>query len=302
MRAYIKILILFITFTSLIDIKAQELNCNVQVNSTQIQGSDKSIFDAMEKAIFEFINNRKWTNNVFKNSERIECSILINITEQVSTNQFKATIQVQSRRPIHNTSYNSTLLNHLDKDFEFKFNEFDPLEYSENSFLSNLTSVLAFYANVIIALDYDSFSMKGGTKYLQKAQAIVGNSQGAQESGWKAFEGERNRYWLVENLLHQNYSPLRECMYRYHRLGFDVMSKDVAAGRAVVFSALQGLEKVYERKPGSFSLQLFFNAKSNEIVDLFVEGTTKEKAEITNLLNKIDPNNLAKYNKIAKGK
>lgn len=290
--------LLFIT-TSL---SSQELNCNVQVNSSQVQGSDKSIFEAMQKAIFEFMNNRKWTNNVFKNTERIECSILINITEQVSTNSFKGTIQVQSRRPVYSTSYNTTLFNHLDKDFEFIFNEFDPLEYSETTFLSNLTSVLAYYANVILAMDYDSFSMKGGQKYLQQAQTIVNNSQSAQQPGWKAFEGDRNRYWLVENLLHQNYAPLRECIYKYHRLGFDTMSKNVVNGRAAVFASLQPLQKVYERKPGSFSLQIFFNAKANEIVDLFIEGTTKEKAEITNLLNRIDPNNLSKYNKITKGK
>jgi hypothetical protein len=304
MSNLIKILISFtcaliLGFTT---VNGQELNCNVQVNSTQIQGSDKSIFDAMQKAIFEFINNRKWTNNVYKNSERIECSILINITEQVSTNHFKGTIQVQSRRPVYNTSYNTTLLNHLDKDFEFKFNEFDPLEYSETSYLANLTSVLAFYANIIIATDYDSFSPKGGTKYYQRAQTIVNNAQGAQEAGWKAFEGERNRYWFAENMLHQNYLALRDCMYQYHRMGFDAMAKNVESGRATVFNSLKLLEKVYERKPGSFQLQIFFNAKSNEIVDLFVEGTTKEKAEITNLLNKIDPNNLSKYNKIAKGK
>ncbi|MDF1672013.1 MAG: DUF4835 family protein [Vicingaceae bacterium] len=302
MRNLIKIFLFVSVVSSTLSIHSQELNCNVQINSSQIQGSDKSVFDAMQKAIFEFVNNRKWTNNVFKNSERIECSILINITEQVSTNHFKATIQVQSRRPVYGTSYNTTLFNHLDKDFEFKFNEFDPLEYSETSYLSNLTSVLSYYANIILAMDYDSFSMKGGNKYLQNAQTIVNNAQSAQEAGWKAFEGDRNRYWLVDNLLHQNYIPLRECMYKYHRLGFDMMSKDVTIGRSVVFSSLQGLEKVYERKPGSFSLQIFFNAKSSEIVDLFIDGTTKEKAEITNLLTKIDANNLAKYDKIAKGK
>lgn len=302
MKHFVKIVIIFLLVSFSNKASAQELNCNVQVNSSQIQGSDKSIFDAMQKAIFEFMNNRKWTNNVFKNTERIECSILINVTEQISINQFKGTIQIQSRRPVFNTSYNTTLLNHLDKEFEFKFNEFDPLEYSENTFITNLTSVLAYYANVIIGLDYDSFSLKGGTKYYQKAQAIVSNAQGAQESGWKAFEGERNRYWLVENMLHQNYAPLRECMYKYHRMGFDVMAQNVPNGRAVVFNSLLLLDKVYERKPGSFQLQLFFNAKSNEIVDLFVDGEPKEKTEITNLLNKIDPNNLSKYNKIAKGK
>ena len=302
MKKVFKILILCSVVFSTFELYSQELNCNVQINSSQVQGSDKSIFEAMQKAIFEFMNNRKWTNNVYKNTERIECSILINITEQVSTNSFKGTIQIQSRRPVYGTSYNTTLFNHLDKDFEFVFNEFDPLEYSETTFLSNLTSVLSYYANVIFAMDYDSFSLKGGTKYLQKAQTIVTNAQGAQQAGWKAFEGDRNRYWLVENLLHQNYAPLRECMYKYHRLGFDTMTKNVVNGRAMVFTSLQGLEKVYERKPGSFSLQIFFNAKSNEIVDLFIDGTTNEKAEITNLLNKIDANNLSKYDKITKGK
>ena len=274
----------------------------MQINSSQIQGSDKSVYDAMQKAIFEFLNTRKWTNNVYKNSERIECTILINITEQVSTNNFKATIQVQSRRPVFNTSYYSTLLNHLDKDFEFKFNEFDPLIFSEATLVSNLTSVLAFYANLIIALDYDSYSLKGGTRYLQKAQTIVSNAQNAQESGWKAFEGERNRYWFVENLLHQNYAPLRECSYKYHRLGFDALAQNVPKGRAIVLISLNLLEKVYERKPGSFLLQIFFSSKSNEIVDLFVEALPKEKTEVTNLLNKIDPNNMSKYDKIVKGK
>ena len=297
-----KILLTLFLCMALIHARAQELNCSVQINSSQIQGSDKSIFDAMQKAIFEFMNNRKWTNNIFKNSERIECTILINITEQVSTNEFKGTIQVQSRRPVYNTSYNTTLLNHLDKDFEFKFNEFDPLEYSETSFMSNLTSVLAFYANIILALDYDSYSLKGGTRYLQKAQTIINNAQSAQEPGWKAFEGERNRYWFVDNLLHQNYEPLRICMYKYHRLGFDAMAKNVPSARAEVLNALKLLEKVYERKPGSFQLQVFFNAKSSEIVELFSEGLPKEKTEVTNLLSKIDANNISKYDQIVKGK
>jgi hypothetical protein len=302
MHNFTKILFLFLFFLLFLNIKAEELNCNVQVNSSQVQGSDKSVFDAMQKAIFEFMNTRKWTNNVYKNSERIECTILINISEQVSTNEFKATIQVQSRRPIFNSSYYSTLLNHLDKDFEFKFNEFDPLIFSENTLTSNLTSVLAYYANIIIALDYDSYSLKGGTRYLQKAQTIVSNAQNAQESGWKAFEGERNRYWLVENLLHQNYAPLRECLYKYHRLGFDAMAQNVPKGRAVVLVALKQLEQVFDRKPGSFLLQIFFNSKSNEIVDLFIEALPKEKTEVSNLLNKIDPNNMSKYEKIVKGK
>ena len=302
MQRLVKILFLFVLITSFINVNAQELNCSVQINSTQIQGSDKSIFDAMQKAIFEFMNSRKWTNNLYKNDERIECTVMINITEQVSTNEFRGTIQVQSRRPIFNTSYYSTTLNHLDKDFDFRFNEFDPLIFSENNHISNLTSVLSFYANIIIALDYDSFSLNGGTRYLEKAQTIVSNAQGARESGWKAFEGERNRYWFTQNLLHKNYAPLRECFYKYHRLGFDLMAKNVPTGRAGVLNSLKLLEQVYDRKPGGFQLQIFFNAKSNEIVSLFSEALPKEKTEASNLLSKIDANNLSKYGKITKGK
>jgi hypothetical protein len=301
MKSLVKI-ILVVTLLICSRVNAQELICNVQINSSQVQGSDKSIFEAMQKAISEFMNSKKWTNNVYQNTERIECTVLINITEQVSTNEFKATIQVQSRRPVYNTSYPTTTLNHLDKDMDFKFNEFDPLEYSEGNFISNLTSVLAYYANIIIGLDYDSFSKKGGTKYFQNAKAIVNSAQGAQQSGWKAFEGERNRYWFAENMLHQNYAALRDCFYQYHRLGFDMMAKNVVVGRASVLKSLKQLEQVYNRKPGGFQLQIFFNAKSNEIVDLFVEGLSKEKAEVTNLLNKIDPTNISKYEKITKGK
>jgi hypothetical protein len=302
MKTFKKIIFVFFSILICSISEAQELNCTVQINSSQVQGSDKSVFDAMEKAIFEFMNAQKWTNNVYKNSERIECTIMINVAEQVSTNEFKATIQVQSRRPIFNTSYFSTTLNHIDKEFDFKFNEFDPLEYSENNFITNLTSVLAFYAHIIIALDYDSYANLGGTRHLQKAQAIVNSAQGARQSGWKAFEGERNRYWFAQNLLNQNFKPLRECFYQYHRLGYDIMANDVIGGRAVVLKSLKALEQVYDRKPGNFQLQIFFNAKSTEIVDLFSEALTKEKAEVTNLLNKIDATNLSKYNAITKGK
>lgn len=302
MNSIFKILLPLFLLVSFINVTAQELNCSVQINSTQIQGSDKSIFDVMQKNIFEFMNTKTWTNNVFQSTERIECSILINITEQISTGNFKATIQVQSRRPVFNSSYFSTTLNHLDKDFEFKFNEFDNLEYSKNTFTSNLTSVLAFYANIIIGLDYDSFSQNGGTQYYKEAQKIVGNAQSAQEAGWKAFESERNRYWFAQNMLHQNYAPLRLCFYQYHRLGFDIMAENVANGRVEVLKSLMQLEEVYKRRPGNFQLKIFFNSKVDEIVSLFSEGLAKEKTQISNLVNKIDPTNQTKYEKILNGK
>lgn len=302
MKIFFKISLALFLITSFINVNGQELNCTVQINSTQIQGTDKSVFDVMQKNIFEFMNTTTWTNNVFKSTERIECSILINITEQISTGDFKATIQVQASRPVFNTSYPSTTLNHLDKDFDFKFNEFDNLIYSKNTFTSNLTSVLAFYANIIIALDYDSFSQEGGTKYFLEAQKIVGDAQSAPQEGWKAFESERNRYWFAQNMLHQNYKPLRLCFYQYHRLGFDVMSNNLALGRVEVLKSLTQLEKVHDRRPGNFQLKIFFNSKADEIVSLFSEGLTKEKTQITNLVNKIDPTNQSKYEKITSGR
>jgi hypothetical protein len=302
MKKVVKILFPLFLLVLFIDANAQELNCSVQINSSQIQGSDKSVFEVMEKNVFEFMNSKTWTNNVYQNTERIECSILINITEQISTGHFKATIQVQSRRPVFNSSYFSTTLNHLDKDFEFRFNEFDNLEYSKNTFTSNLTSVLSFYANIIIAIDYDSFSQNGGTRYFEEAQKIVTNAQSAAEEGWKAFESEKNRYWFVTNMLHQNYAPLRLCYYQYHRLGFDLMAKNVAEGRVQVLKSLLQLEKVHDRRPGNFQLKIFFNSKVDEIVNLFSDGLAKEKTLISNLVNKVDPTNLTKYEKITKGK
>jgi len=283
-------------------LNAQELNCNVKVNSSQIIGSDKSIFEVLEKNISEFVNNKKWTNHNYQFQERIECTMLLNITERVSTNSFKATIQVQSRRPIFNTSYSSTLINHIDKDFEFNFNEFEQLEYSENTFISNLTSVISFYIYYIIAMDYESFELNGGTPYLIKAQAVVNNAQGANATGWKAFEDTKNRYWMIENHLKPNFVPFRETLYNYHRTGFDVMSSDVAKGRTSVLNSIKALQSISTYDPNSFQLQMFFNAKADELVDLFKEAPMAEKSEIVPILNKINPANSNTYQKITSGK
>ncbi len=196
------------------------MNCQVQVLSQQISGTDKRVFDAMQTAIFEFLNNKKWTTETFKTEERIDCSILINITEKVSNDEFKATLQVQSRRPIFKTSYNSPLLNYNDNDIQFKYVENQALEFSENTYTSELTSILAFYANLIIGLDYDTFSINGGTPYLQKALSVVNSAQNASGKGWKAFDGDKNRYWIINNMLDAPFVPLRECMYNYHAKEF----------------------------------------------------------------------------------
>ncbi|MES2592636.1 MAG: DUF4835 family protein [Bacteroidota bacterium] len=281
---------------------SQELNCKVQVLSQSIQGTDKSVFETLQTAIFEFMNNRKWTNETFKNNERIDCSILINVTERPSTDDFKATIQVQVRRPVFKASYNTVLLNNNDNDFAFKYLENQSLEFTENLHLSNLTSVLAYYAYLAIGLDYDSFALDGGTLYLQKALAVVNNAQSGSDVGWKAFDGNKNRYWLINNMLDASFVPLRECMYKYHRLGLDIMVDNKESGRAVISETLENLRKVHQIKPLSYSLQVFFNAKSDEIINIYSGAFPDEKAKMVNLLNEIDPTNSNKYQKIMTSK
>jgi hypothetical protein len=293
-RKLLAILFLLISFRS----NAQELNCQVQVLSQQIAGSDKSAFEALQTAIYEFMNNRKWTTESFKLEERIDCSILINLTERIGTDEYKGTFQVQSRRPIFKTSYNSVLLNFNDQDFQFKYTENQPLEFVDNTFRGNLTAVLGFYAYLIIGLDYDSFALNGGTPYLQKALAISNTAQDAAEPGWKAFESNKNRYWLINNLMDASFVPLRECYYNYHRKGLDVMVENKEAGRGAITESIENLKKIHGIKPLSFNMQIFFNAKSDEIINIFSGAFTDEKAKIVNTLNEIDPTNANKYAKI----
>ncbi len=277
---------------------AQELNCKVDVNSDQVQGSDKHVYESMKTALYEFMNNRKWTSDVFKTEERIDCNILIKISDRPTTDAFTASIQIQARRPVYKSSYNSVLFNYEDKDFSFNYLEGQPLDFSENTFITNLTSVMGFYANLIIGLDYDSFALNGGTPYLQKALAIVNNAQNAAEKGWKAFDGTKNRYWLINNMLDASFVPIRECMYNYHRKGLDVMVDNKDAGRSVILESIESLRKVHEVKPLSFNLQVFFIAKSEELINIFSGGLPEEKPKIILVLNDIDPTNSNKYQKI----
>jgi hypothetical protein len=295
-RKLLTLILLISSFT--FTVKAQELNCQVQVLSQQIPGSDKRAFEALQTAIYEFMNNRKWTNESFKLEERIDVSILINLTDRVSTDEYKGTIQVQSRRPTFKASYNTVLLNYNDNDFQFKYIENQALEFTDNTFTSNLTAVLGFYAYTVIGLDYDSFSLNGGTPYLQKALSIVNTAQDASEPGWKAFESNKNRYWMINNYMDASFVPLRECYYNYHRKGLDVMVDNKEGGRAAIAESIESLKKVHAAKPLSFNMQLFFNAKSDEIINIFSGAFTDEKSKIINTLNEIDPTNSNKYMKI----
>lgn len=296
---------LFIGFILLSNVVfGQELNCRIQVVSQQIQSSNKHIFESMQKDLYEFINNRKWTENVFSNDERIECNILINLTEQISTDEYKGTMQIQSNRPVFNSNFNSVLFNYKDNDIQFNYVEFQPMEFNENSSLSSLTSLLAYYSYIIIGLDYDSFSPEGGTPYFQKAEKIVTNAQNLTQKGWKSFEGQKNRYWLIENIMNSKYGPVRDFYYKYHRLGLDVMNEKPADGRAEIAEDLKLLQKVYREKPSQFMnfLQIVFDAKADEFVNVFSESFPDEKARVNTLLKEIDPANSTKYQKIISDK
>lgn len=282
-------------------VMGQELKCNIQVNSSKIQGTNRTAFQTLQTSLYEFMNNTSWTDHVFAPEERIECNIQINITDQVGSDQYKGTIQVQSRRPVFGSSYNTVMLNFLDNDLDFKYIEFDKLEFNLNNFQSNLTSVLAYYAYVIIGLDYDSYSFKGGNDYFLKAEKIVNNAQNAQEKGWKPYEGSRkNRYWLIENILNEKYSPVREVIYRYHRQGLDRMAEKTAEGRNEIAESLVSIQKVFREKPDQylFLLQVFFDAKSDELVNVFSESFQSEKTRVYNILVEVDPTRVDSYKKI----
>ena len=282
-------------------VSGQELNCTVQILSSQVQSSDKRAFQTLQKAIYEFMNTRKWTNDQFRAEERIECSILINITKWNKLDLWEGTMQVQVRRPVFNSSYNSRILNVNDHDCIFNYLEYEPLEFSESTHISNLTSMLAFYAYIIIGIDYDSYSPNGGTIYFQKAQSVVNNAQAAPEPGWKAFENnKKNKYNLVENILNEIYSPFRDCLYQYHRQGLDVMVDDVNSGRLTILESLESLMPIHIRQRSSYILQVLFDAKADEVVKLFTEAPPDEQARVIKLLNKIDPANTTKYAKIVK--
>jgi len=281
---------------------AQELNCNVQVSAQMIQGSNREIFDNMQRDLYEFMNNTIWTNNVFSYSERIDCNVLINLSEQLSADEFRGTIQIQLRRPVFNTTYNSTILNFVDNNFQFRYVERQTLEFDPNTHRSNLLSTLAYYTYIILGVDYDTFSPLGGTEFFQMADRIVTNAQNAPEPGWKPFDGarNRNRYWLVKNILNREYENVRLFNYQYHIRGLDMMESRVGEARTNIVESLRLLQEVYRRRPDPYLyfFQLVMDSKSDELVNIFSTAFPEEKNRVLVILNEIDPANRAKYERM----
>jgi hypothetical protein len=297
-----KIILFFITLLFTSAISAQELNCQVNVQSNpalDVSTVEREIFKELEQAIFDIMNSTAWTKDEFAVEERVNCVFQVSITEIKGNGSFVASVQVQATRPVFNSTYNTTLINFLDEDVHFNFRRGARIIYSDNQFTNNLSSVMAFYAFYILGLDGDSFALKGGSPYLKKAQDIVLLAQSSMLPGWRADEsGRRNRYWLVENSLQELFSPLRECFYEYHRKGLDNLYKDQNLARTEIQKALEKLLQVNNSRPGSVNVLNFLSAKRQEITGVFKDAERKQQTDVVNLLKRIDPTNASKYQEI----
>jgi len=281
---------------------SQELNCQVSVIAdakVEVNSTEQEIIKQMKQSVFDFMNDTKWTEDNFKTEERINCSIQIQIKNIPSTGSYTGYIQVQSNRPAFNSNYNSVIFNFQDDDVAFSFSRNAVLQYNENQFKDNLTSILSFYAYFILGMDYDSFSLKGGSPYFTRAQQIVTNAQVSGAAGWKANEtGKRNRYWLVENILQPAFEPLRECNYLYHRKGIDMLYENKVAGKKGMFDALSKLTAVTQRNPNNINTLNFLNSKIQEFKNVLSDSESKEKNDFVNLLKKLDSGNTSRYMEI----
>jgi hypothetical protein len=282
---------------------SQELTARISVNATQVSSqTDKKIFQTLQAGVTNFLNTRKWTNETFKVNEKIVCNFLINVTEAVGNNVYKATLTVQAARPVYNTAYETPLINFQDESFTFKYIEYQPIEFNENRvtgsdpLASNLSATLAYYAYVILGLDYNSFALRGGDPFFQKAQIIVNNApEGRDITGWKAFDGLRNRYWLIENLTNNRYAIVHDAFYSYYRLGMDLLYENEAAGRTGILNTIGQFNTMNNDIPNTMIVQFFFQGKATELIRIFKKGTPEEKQKAQEMLVKLDISNSNRY-------
>jgi len=279
-------------------VQAQEIRADITINIPKAQTTDPQLYNTLETALEEFINNRQWTEDTYQENERIEVSIQINITEEKGNNQFNAEMFMQALRPIYGSRHNTALLEHADKEFSFAYTEFQPLQFAENTFNSNLTSFVAFYVYVILGLDYDSFELEGGTQYFQKAQDILNTVPNGTAKGWSSLDGQRNRYWVVESILSPRAGDYRAALYEYHRMGLDLMASEPAVGRQNVTGAIQKLKSFNESYLNAMSIQMFANAKRDEIVEIYTGAPSNEKRSVHSVMVRLDPANASRYTKI----
>lgn len=275
-------------------VQAQQLNCTVNVNADKATSTNNQIFKTLEKSLTEFVNKTDWTGVAYKQEEKINCSMFITVSAYES-NQFTATIQVQSSRPIYNSTYSSPVLNFNDKDFSFRYTEFENLTFNPSIFDSNLISVIAFYSYLIIGMDGDTFSKQGGSNYLETAQDISNVAISGGYKGWSQSDGIQNRYFLINDMLSNTFSPFREALYEYHFEGLDLMHKDLNAAKLKIKDALNTIRKINETRPNAFLTRVFFDAKSDEIVSIYSAGPSMDLIDLIGNLNTISPLNSSKW-------
>lgn len=297
-----KLLLCLLAVSCTAGVFAQELNFQVSINTPKLQTTDPKVFETLRQAIEEFMNTTKWTTDVYEFDERIRGNIIINISEEKSATRFTAEMAIQASRPVYNSSYQTVLLTYQDNNVWFDYEQYQPLVYNQTSFNDNLTAILAFYANIILGMDYDSFSPLGGQAYFQRAQEIVNTvpvgAASVSPAGWRSLDGNRNRYWIAENMLSPRIRPYRQAMYDYHRQGLDIMATDPAAGRAIIAGALNTIAEVDRAYPNSMIIQMFADAKSDEITEIFKAGTVQEKNQVIQVMSRLDATKVNKYREI----
>ena len=278
-------------------LSAQEMDVVVTVNSDQVGQTNQQIFRTLERSLNDFINKNKWTDRVYGENERVSARMFITVT-QYESDRFEANLQIQSSRPVYNTSYETAVFNYKDNDFDFQYQEFEPLVYNPNSFDSNLVGVISYYVYVILGLDADTFTLQGGDEYYRLAQNIVTQAQGTNFSGWAQQTGQRTRFELVDNLLSNAFKEYRIAMYNYHRKGMDVLADNNSTGKQVIAGSLRLFETLIKRRPNAFLIQTFFDAKAEEIQNVFSDGPKVDIVKLKESLNKVAPFYSSTWNEI----
>ncbi|WP_231961670.1 type IX secretion system protein PorD [Urechidicola croceus] len=295
MNKFVKILVIFLVA---IQANAQELNATVTVNSDKVPGSNKQVFQTLERSITEFLNQKKWTNKNFKSQEKIQCNFTLTILEQEGSNNFTGNIQVQSSRPVYNSSYLTPIFNFKDNDFSFRYTEFENLQYNPNSFDSNLVSVITFYTYMVLGMDGDTFARNGGTEYYNSAENVMNQAQQSSYIGWNQNDNGVTRFRLITDILSGAFSNFRVAMYNYHLLGLDIMHNDKLESKEKISNSLKLLKTIYDRRPNAILVRVFMDAKSDEIVNIFSDGPRFETDKLKDDLIRMSPTNMSKWNSI----
>ncbi|SFS75295.1 type IX secretion system protein PorD [Lutibacter maritimus] len=293
----LKVIKIIFIFFSVLQLNAQELNCTVTVNADKIPGSNKQIFKTLENSLNEFVNQKRWTNYNYKPQERINCNLTLTILEQTGTD-FRGHIQIQSSRPVYNTTYLTPVFNFKDDNFSFQYTEFEPLQFNQNSFESNLVSMVTFYTYIILGMDADTFMLDGGSTYFTMAQNVLVQAQQSGYSGWNQNDGSKTRFTLIDNIISPTYSMFRNVMYKYHRNGLDILSTETKNAKENIGESILILKSIYDSRPNAFLLRIFMDSKADEIVNIFSDGPKYDTYKLKENLIKISPVNAAKWNEI----